>query len=98
MSQVDNLDFQPVFSRENPDDEVIYVQHQMACESQLVHEAVFGKNGWFFIAGNAKQMPDAVTQALKDALEKHGGLSSDEANAYVNKMEATKRFQTETWS
>merc|ERR1712136_479581 len=43
-SRVDSLDFQPVFSREHPDDEVIYVQHKMACESQLVYENVFKKN------------------------------------------------------
>ena len=44
-------------------------------------------------------MPDAVTDALKEALRKHGGFKNDEeVEAYVANMEATKRFQTETWS
>jgi len=93
------VNFQPVFSREDPDDTVIYVQHQMAIQSKLVYEIIHQRGGWFYIAGNAKQMPDAVTDALKEALRKHGGFENDEeVEAYVANMEAAKRFQTETWS
>jgi len=100
MAAGSNLEYHPVFSRDDPDSDVIYVQHKMAANSERLFELVFEQKAWFYIAGNAKQMPDQVTDALKDALKKHGPFdgSQDQVNQYVAKMEASKRFQTETWS
>ena len=66
--------------------------------STLLYDVIHNQSAWFFIAGNAKQMPDQVTDALKEALKTHGSLDSDQVDKYVTKMEANKRFQTETWS
>jgi len=63
------------------------------CHSSLNWSKNAFNDSWFFIAGDAKQLPEAVTQVLKDTIEKHGGLSSAEVNAYSTKIEATKRFQ-----
>ncbi|MEQ2214447.1 hypothetical protein XENOCAPTIV_007529, partial [Xenoophorus captivus] len=47
---------------------------------------------------NAKQMPAAVCDALKAALQQEGGVSAEEAEQMLVAMEKTGRLQSETWS
>ncbi|KAJ3605992.1 hypothetical protein NHX12_028035 [Muraenolepis orangiensis] len=61
----------------------IYVQHRAA---------------YFYIAGNAKEMPASVRDALKETFQLEGGLSLEEADQMVVAMERVGRFQRETWS
>ena len=99
MQKYDNFSLFTAFSRDGPEDEnKTYVQHVMDNHSKLLYEQIYKQNGYFYIAGNSKLMPDAVTNALKDALRKHGELYDVEISNYLTKMELDKRFQTETWS
>lgn len=50
------------------------------------------------VAGNAKDMPQAVWQALSDSLIKHGQLTEEQVKKYLSEMEISARYQTETWS
>lgn len=43
-------------------------------------------------------MPAAVCDALKEALQREGGVSAEEAEAALAAMEKTGRLQSETWS
>jgi sulfite reductase alpha subunit-like flavoprotein len=43
-------------------------------------------------------MPTAVRKALVDVVVQHGGRSTEEAKAYVEALEASRRLQEETWS
>ncbi|KAK2818792.1 hypothetical protein Q5P01_024353 [Channa striata] len=52
----------------------------------------------FYIAGNAKQMPASVGDALKEVFQQEGGLTAEEAEQVFAAMEKTGRLQTETWS
>ena len=83
--------FFTAFSRDQEDKE--YVQHVVRRESPLV--AQFVRDGArVFIAGNAKQMPDQVTQEIARAV----GKSGEEADKFVEEMICLKRLQMDTWS
>ena len=95
-----NFSLFTAFSRDGSEDEnKTYVQHVMKENSELLYKLICEEKGYFYIAGNSKLMPDAVTDALKEALRTNGNFNDMEAiNEYITKMELQKRFQTETWS
>ena len=66
-----------------------YVQHRMEEQRSLMRQLLVEKRAWVFVAGNAKQMPDQVTQAVKDAL--------DDSNEF-DQLISQSRLQLETWS
>lgn len=47
---------------------------------------------------NAKQMPDDVKSALHTVIQENGHMTSQEADAYLHRLEQTRRYQAETWS
>ena len=81
-----------------------YVQHRMEEQRLLLRQLLIHKRSWVFVAGNAKQMPDQVTQALRMALMNDDGASNndawtlDKANLYITEMIKQSRLQLETWS
>lgn len=84
------------FSRDQEDK--IYVQHRVKEQSKLLWDLIANKNASFYIAGNAKQMPASVCDALKEAFQKEGGMSESQAQEMLDGMEKFRRFQSETWS
>ena len=99
MEKQNNFNILTAFSRDGPEDEnKTYVQNVMHDNSKILFNLIYEQNGYFYIAGSSKLMPDAVTDALKDALMKHSDLFDIEVTNYITKMEVEKRFQTETWS
>ncbi|CAL8276339.1 unnamed protein product [Merluccius merluccius] len=84
------------FSRDQEDK--IYVQHRVKEQSKLLWELIANRNAYFYIAGNAKQMPTSVCDALKETFELEGGLSLEESDQMLVAMERVGRFQSETWS
>jgi len=47
---------------------------------------------------SANKMPLAVKDALKGAAQTYGGMTSDEAQRYIQKMESERRLIEECWS
>uniref|UniRef100_A0A3Q2QA66 NADPH-dependent diflavin oxidoreductase 1 n=1 Tax=Fundulus heteroclitus TaxID=8078 RepID=A0A3Q2QA66_FUNHE len=84
------------FSRDQ--EEKVYVQHRVRENAALLWDLIANQNACFYIAGNAKLMPGAVCDALKEALQQEGGVSTQEAEQMLEAMEKTGRLQTETWS
>lgn len=90
------------FSRDQPDK--IYVQHRMKEQRLLLHRLLIHQRAYVFVAGNAKQMPDQVTQALRTALMNEDGANDDDswtmdkAESYIAEMVKQSRLQLETWS
>lgn len=84
------------FSRDQ--EEKVYVQHRVRENGELLWDLIANKNACFYIAGNAKQMPASVCDALKEAFQEAGGASAEEAEQMLAAMEKTGRFQSETWS
>ena len=49
-------------------------------------------------SGSADKMPKDVREALREVVKDKGGISEEEAEVYIKKMEQKKRYQVETWS
>ena len=82
------------FSRDQEDK--VYVQHKIREQQEKIRHLILDKSGNFFVAGNSKFMPNQVREALVDACSLD--LGPEEAEKYVEKMELTGRYQTETWA
>ena len=50
------------------------------------------------IAGSARRMPQDVAEALREVISEQGGMSGEEAERYLQRLEREGRYQTETWS
>lgn len=83
------------FSRDQ--EEKVYVQHRIAEHRQLLWDLI-NKGAYFYIAGNAKQMPASVTDAFKTIFQTEGHLSASQSEQYLTDLERIGRFQCETWS
>lgn len=66
-----------------------YVQHRITEQGEWLCEQIIKKSGLFLVAGNAKNMPTAVKEALSEALN---------STEYVETMINSGRYQEETWS
>ncbi|XP_019365899.1 PREDICTED: NADPH-dependent diflavin oxidoreductase 1 isoform X1 [Gavialis gangeticus] len=84
------------FSRDQ--EEKVYVQHRIRENKGLVWDLLSRDNAHIYLAGNAKEMPAGVTEALKTVFQLEGGLSTSEAEEYLAALERSRRFQSETWS
>lgn len=83
------------FSRDQEDK--IYVQHILKKQRVLVWDLLKNQGAYFYISGNANQMPDNVRDAVKEIVQEEAEVSEEEANEYINMLERTKRFQVEAW-
>jgi sulfite reductase (NADPH) flavoprotein alpha-component len=77
------------FSRDQ--DEKIYVQHRMIEHGKQVW-AWLQEGGYFYVCGDASCMAKDVDAALKQVIQTHGGMSSERAADYTNKMRQEKRY------
>lgn len=50
------------------------------------------------VAGSADKMPAAVASAFEEVAAQAGGLSREEAQAWLRRLEAAGRYQVEAWS
>ncbi|XP_063065983.1 NADPH-dependent diflavin oxidoreductase 1 [Engraulis encrasicolus] len=96
MVKAEQLSLFTAFSRDQEDK--IYVQHRIKEQAKLLWDLIANKNAFFYIAGNAKEMPTAVCDALKEAFQTEGGVSASEAEEMLDAMERSGHFQSETWS
>lgn len=96
MVEAGHLVLFTAFSRDQ--EEKVYVQHRVTDNAPLLWDLIANKNACFYIAGNAKEMPASVCDALKQLFQQEGGVSTEEAEQMLVTMERTGRFQSETWS
>lgn len=66
-----------------------YVQHRITEYSEFLKKQLIDGNGIFLLAGNSKNMPKAVREALAEALD---------SPKYVDDMIKQLRYQEETWA
>lgn len=79
-------------------EEKVYVQHYVRKNAELLWDLITNKGACFYIAGNAKQMPASVCDALKEVFQQEGGLSAEDAEQMLVAMERSSRLQSETWA
>lgn len=75
------------FSRDQEDK--VYVQHLIRKQGDLLKKALMEQNGMFLLSGSSKNMPEAVREALGEAIG---------SSLYVEDMMKTERYQEETWA
>lgn len=82
------------FSRDQ--EEKVYVQDRMR-ESGAELWAWLSEGGAFFVCGDAKRMAADVDRALQDIVAEHGGMSADEAKAFLNQMKESGRYARDVY-
>jgi sulfite reductase alpha subunit-like flavoprotein len=56
------------------------------------------KGAAVFVAGSAKKMPADVRQALRTVLQQYGNMVEAEAEHFLTKLAAAKKYIAEGWS
>ncbi|KAF2164600.1 hypothetical protein M409DRAFT_56432 [Zasmidium cellare ATCC 36951] len=75
-----------------------YVQDQIRAQGSDVCDALLNHDGKVYVCGSSGNMPKGVRQAILDAIVEHsGGLSAENAEAYLGRMEKGGRYKQETW-
>jgi sulfite reductase (NADPH) flavoprotein alpha-component len=82
------------FSRDG--DEKVYVQHRMEENSKELFQWL-EEGAAVYICGDEKHMAHDVHNTLIDIIEKEGGLSRDQAAAYLAEMQQNKRYQRDVY-
>lgn len=71
--------------------EKIYVQHLMIQQGAELWKW-FQEGASFYVCGDASRMAKDVDAALHTVAEQHGGLSKDDAAAFVSQLKKDKRY------
>lgn len=74
----------------------IYVQHRMLEEGAEFFRWL-EEGAIFYVCGDAARMAHDVDAALHAIIEKEGGLSAEEAAAYVERLKAEKRYRRDVY-
>jgi sulfite reductase (NADPH) flavoprotein alpha-component len=82
------------FSRDQ--EHKIYVQHRMH-ESSAELWKWLEEGAHFFVCGDAKRMAKDVDAALRQIVEKEGGLDGEKANEYIERMKTEKRYKRDVY-
>ena len=82
------------FSRDT--DEKVYVQHRMLEQSKELFQWL-QQGAVVYICGDKTNMAKDVHHALLDIIEKEGGMSREQAEAYLADMKQQKRYQRDVY-
>lgn len=82
------------FSRDT--EEKVYVQHRMLENSKELF-AWLEEGAAFYVCGDKDNMAKDVHAALIEIIEKEGGMSRENAEAYLAEMQKQKRYQRDVY-
>ena len=82
------------FSRDGA--EKLYVQHRMLENGQELWRWIT-LGGHFYVCGDAKRMAADVDKTLRTIVATHGGMSPEDADAYVEGMKVEGRYQRDVY-
>lgn len=82
------------FSRDQA--EKVYVQDKLREHGAAVWQWL-NDGACFYVCGDAEFMAPDVHQALIDIAARHGGLSADDASAWVGQLQKDKRYQRDVY-
>jgi len=82
------------FSRDQADK--VYVQHRMLERGREIW-AWLQEGAHFYVCGDAKRMAKDVDAALKQIVARQGGMSADDAAAYVSDLARSKRYARDVY-
>ncbi|XP_058833155.1 NADPH--cytochrome P450 reductase isoform X1 [Topomyia yanbarensis] len=90
------INLRSAFSRDQA--HKVYVTHLLEEDMDLLWNVIGEKKGHFYICGDAKNMATDVRNILLKMLQTKGNMSETEAQQYIKKMEAQKRYSADVWS
>lgn len=79
-------------------EEKVYVQHRIHSKAADVWRILSKEGGNCYICGDARRMAKDVEATLRAIAVSEGGLSEDEAKAFLSKMEDEERFLKDVWT
>ncbi|WP_410515155.1 assimilatory sulfite reductase (NADPH) flavoprotein subunit [Paenibacillus sp. BR2-3] len=82
------------FSRDA--DEKVYVQHRILEKSRELYEWL-QEGAHIYICGDKKNMAHDVHAALVTVIQQEGGISPEEAEAYLENMQQQQRYQRDVY-
>ncbi|MFB4164134.1 assimilatory sulfite reductase (NADPH) flavoprotein subunit [Alteribacillus sp. JSM 102045] len=82
------------FSRDT--EEKVYVQHRMLEKSQEFYNWLM-EGAVVYVCGDEQYMASDVHEAIKTILQKEGGMSEQDADAYIEDMQQQKRYQRDVY-
>ncbi|MGR9074349.1 MAG: hypothetical protein ACU833_14915, partial [Gammaproteobacteria bacterium] len=82
------------FSRDQ--EQKIYVQTRILEESKEIYDWL-EEGAYIYVCGDASRMANDVHQALIETVAKEGGKNAEEAEAYVNALTETRRYQRDVY-
>jgi sulfite reductase (NADPH) flavoprotein alpha-component len=82
------------FSRDQP--EKVYVQDRMIQQAKELYQWL-QDGAHFYVCGDANRMANDVHQALISIVESQAGISREAAEAYVEDLKKTKRYQRDVY-
>lgn len=74
----------------------IYVQNRIIEQGKDLY-AWLQEGASFFVCGDASRMAKDVDEALHKVIEQQGGMSTDAAKEYVQKLKSEKRYQRDVY-
>lgn len=82
------------FSRDQA--EKVYVQDRLRHQGAEIWRWL-DDGACFYVCGDAEHMAPDVHQALVDVVAEHGGMSADDATAWVGQLQKDKRYQRDVY-
>jgi len=82
------------FSRDT--DEKVYVQHRILENSREIYEWL-QEGAHLYICGDKQNMAHDVHSALVTVIQQEGGISPEEAAAYLNNLQQEQRYQRDVY-
>ncbi|CAL8147580.1 unnamed protein product [Orchesella dallaii] len=90
--------FYPVFSRDDPQTTVKYVQHRMEENKKAVIDTLFNQGGYLYVCGDAKNMAKDVRDVLIKCVQSVKEVTEGEAKTLVAELSTQKRYLQDIWS
>ncbi len=82
------------FSRDQ--EEKVYVQHQLQKHGEEVYKWL-NEGAYIYLCGDKDKMAKDVKKELVNIFEKHGKLSTEEAEGLIKELRTKKRFQEDVY-
>jgi len=83
------------FSRPDDKTQKEYVQDKIKQSGDQLWQLLEDGKSQIFVAGRAKDMPDAVLEAIKEVVKENG--AREDADEFMKELEKAGRIQFETW-
>jgi len=91
-----SLKLKLAFSRDQ--EKKVYVTHLLEQDTDLIWNVIGENKGHFYICGDAKNMAIDVRNILLNIIKTKGDMTEKDAQQYIKKMEAQKRYSADVWS